>query len=311
MGNIFIISDDIRANHPEFKGQKWICDELKKEFMDAFPNETTNNPLEAGIIWYLAPWKYNYTPKNMTLNEWYALLKYKKVICTQHHIDKNKLEELKPQFNFMNKHANKLHAICDKTAKDMVKYFDKNKIYTKQLWINDKNFYYIRNKDALRKKYKFNKKSHLVGSFQKDTEGKTNLPKLSKGPDLFVKIVQDMYNTNKNVQVVLTGLRREYIINELDKIGIQYYYFNMITSKEINELYNCLDIYLVTSRCEGGPRSVFEAGLTKTPIISTDIGIASELMNKKSSYPSKLTSAVLKNRSSKGRYNIFAGVFMF
>ena len=39
---------------------------------------------------------------------------------------------------------------------------------------------------------------------------------------------------------------------------------------------------MVSSRCEGGPRSVFEAGLTKTPIISTNVGIVSELMHKES-----------------------------
>ena len=50
----------------------------------------------------------------------------------------------------------------------------------------------------------------------------------------------------------------------------------------MNELYNCLDLYLVSSRCEGGPRSVFEAGLTQTPIISTRMGISPELVSRRS-----------------------------
>ena len=53
---------------------------------------------------------------------------------------------------------------------------------------------------------------------------------------------------------------------------------------EINELYNCLDLYVVSSRVEGGPRAIVEAGITKTPIISTDVGIASELMSMESIY---------------------------
>ena len=56
----------------------------------------------------------------------------------------------------------------------------------------------------------------------------------------------------------------------------------MITLDQVNELYNILDLYIVSSRCEGGPRSIFECGLTNTSIISTNVGIASELMNKKS-----------------------------
>ena len=58
----------------------------------------------------------------------------------------------------------------------------------------------------------------------------------------------------------------------------------MINLEELNEIYACLDLYIVSSRCEGGPRSVFECGLTKTPLISTDVGVASELLNKKSIY---------------------------
>ena len=56
----------------------------------------------------------------------------------------------------------------------------------------------------------------------------------------------------------------------------------MLSLKEINELYNCLDLYLVTSRYEGGPRSIYEASITKTPIISTDVGVASLILNEKS-----------------------------
>ena len=49
---------------------------------------------------------------------------------------------------------------------------------------------------------------------------------------------------------------------------------------ELNELYNCLDLYIVSSRVEGGPQSILECGLTKTPIISTDVGIANEILSK-------------------------------
>jgi glycosyltransferase involved in cell wall biosynthesis len=58
----------------------------------------------------------------------------------------------------------------------------------------------------------------------------------------------------------------------------------MISLNELNELYNCLDLYVVSSRVEGGPRAIVEAGITKTPIISTDVGIASELMSRESIY---------------------------
>lgn len=282
MQKIYIISDEIPKNHPEFKNERWICDILKKEFMDAFPENVTSNARQATIIWYFAPWNFKYIPPNLNYNDWINILKTKKVIFSQHHIDINKLDILKPQFDFMRKYGNHFHAICNNTKNILVNYFDKSKISEKKLWINSKNFFEIKNKSNIREKYNIDKNSYLIGSFQKDTEGKTNLPKLSKGPDIFINVLKDMYKTNKNIQVVLTGLRREYLINELKKLNIKYYYFNMISLDQVNELYNILDLYLVCSRCEGGPRSIFECGLTNRPIISTNVGIVSELMNKKS-----------------------------
>ena len=34
----------------------------------------------------------------------------------------------------------------------------------------------------------------------------------------------------------------------------------------------------MSSRIEGGPQSIFECGLSKTPIISTDVGIARKIL---------------------------------
>ena len=56
----------------------------------------------------------------------------------------------------------------------------------------------------------------------------------------------------------------------------------MLTVEQINELYNILDLYIVASRVEGGPQAILECGITKTPIISTDVGIASEILSKES-----------------------------
>ena len=123
---IFIISDEIRENHPEFKNEKWICDILKQEFNEAFPYQTTLNAKEANIIWYLAPWNHRYIPKGFNVNDWYNHLKNNKVIFTQHHIDEEKLKigQLDKQFEFMKTYGNKFHGICNFTVQDMKKYFN-------------------------------------------------------------------------------------------------------------------------------------------------------------------------------------------
>lgn len=283
---IFIISDEIKDDHEEFKNEKWICDTLKQEFIDSFPNNTTTNAKDADIIWYLAPWNSRYIPSNLNMKSWVQILENKKVVMTQHHIDPLKVNKgiLEKQFEFMKKYTNRYHSICNITTSYMKNHFNIDKIYTKKLWINSDIFYEIKDKKSIRNKYNFSENSYLIGSFQKDTEGLTDKPKLSKGPDIFINIIGDMYKTNSNIEVILTGLRRTYIINRLEELGIKYHYFNMISLEKINELYNCLDLYVVSSRYEGGPRSIFEAGLTNTPIISTKVGIAPEVLDINSIY---------------------------
>ena len=153
-----------------------------------------------------------------------------------------------------------------------------------------KNYYYIKNKDDLRKKYGFQESDYLVGSFQRDSEGKMlTFPKLIKGPDRFFEIIKHYWeiDNKKNMKVVLTGYRRNYIINKLTEQNIPYRYFEKTNIESLNELYNILDLYIVSSRTEGGPQSIVESAITKTPIISTDVGIASEILHEDSLFNMK------------------------
>ena len=284
---IYIISDEIKDNHPEFKNEKWICDELKKEFTEYFGEEIiVNNAENADIIWYLAPWNYEHIPTGLSKEKWLEILKNKKVIFTMHHIDEDKYKkgELDNTFEFMKTYGTKWHGICEKTYNFLknISFEHSIPIVKEYLWVDSNIFYQIEDKNDLRNKWELS--GYLVGSFQKDTEGKTNEPKLSKGPDIFVNIMEDIKYNHPDLLVILSGTRRTYIISELEKRGIKYKYFEMISLKELNELYNCLDLYVVSSRVEGGPRAIVEAGIAKTPIISTDVGIASDFMPKESIY---------------------------
>ena len=89
-------------------------------------------------------------------------------------------------------------------------------------------------------------------------------------------------NKKNNLIVLLTGKRRQYVISKLEEIILDFVYLEMVDFKSLNELYNTLDLYIVTSRIEGGPQAIVECGITKTPIISTDVGIASDILDKQS-----------------------------
>ena len=125
--------------------------------------------------------------------------------------------------------------------------------------------------------------AYIIGSFQRDTEGSDlKSPKLIKGPYRLIQIIESKNKEFNKVFILLSGKRRQYVIKELENLNIDYKYFEMVNTDQLNELYNCLDLYVVASRVEGGPQAIIECALSKTPIISTDVGVASEFLHSSS-----------------------------
>ena len=254
--------------------ESWVVDRFRKEWLKNNKDISTNFKFNASIIWLIAPWVWYRTP--------IEVLKDKKVVCTIHHIDKSTFFDEIKNFKKLDSIVDAYHVISKKTKNDL-REITKKEIFHMPFWVNQEVWFQIKDKDKLRKKYGFNTEDFLIGSFQRDTEGSDLVsPRLIKGPDLFIKLVSELYETKKNIKVVLTGTRRQYIISELNKLNIPIKYFEMVSQAEVNELYNLLDLYLVTSRIEGGPQSIVECAQIKTPILSTDVGIASEILDKKS-----------------------------
>ena len=250
--------------------EDWIVDRLKKEFSVYNPKLFTNEVKDADIIWIISPWSWKNVSKKY--------LKEKKVLCTVHHVDFNKFTgKEKRNFYKLDKFVDYYHTISDKSYEQLFSLTSK-KIYNFPFWVNSKLWFDISESSKLKTKYKIPEDRYIIGSFQRDTEGKDRAsPKLSKGPDRFFEIVKKMGEERK-IFVLLAGYRRQYIIKLLEKYKIEYIYYEKVSFEELNELYNCLDLYIVSSRVEGGPQSIFECGLSKTPIISTDVGIAKKIL---------------------------------
>lgn len=250
--------------------EDWIVDRFKKEFSENNPILFTDDINDADIIWIISPWSW----KNVSKKH----LKEKKVLCTVHHVDFDKfVGKEKRNFYRLDKFVNVYHTISDKSFEQLVSLTTK-KIYNFPFWVNSKLWFHIPESTNLKLKYKIPEDRYVLGSFQRDTEGKDEVsPKLSKGPDRFIQIIRKIAK-KREIFVLLTGYRRQYIIKLLEKYKIEYIYYEKVSFEELNELYNCLDLYIVSSRVEGGPQSIFECGLSKTPIISTDVGIAKKIL---------------------------------
>ncbi len=255
--------------------ESWIIDRMKEEFSNFNPKIVTDNIKNSDIIWIIAPWMWKKIPKKY--------LKAKTVVCSIHHLEEKdfKGSALK-DFYSRDKYVNYYHTISNKSKEEIRKLTPK-KIVSIPFWINENIFFSLQDKSNLRSKYNLPKESLIIGSFQRDTEGKDlKSPKLIKGPDQFVEIVKSFSKKNKNLLVLLAGYRRQYLIKKLEEENIDYKYIELVDFEILNELYNCLDLYIVSSRIEGGPQAILECGITKTPLISTDVGIATEILSSES-----------------------------
>ncbi|MDB4247448.1 glycosyltransferase [Acidimicrobiia bacterium] len=254
----------------------WIVDRFRKEFYEYNPEVSTSKIREADLVWIISPWAWRKIPKKH--------LRKKKVICTVHHIDEIKFSGIEgKEFFELDKFVDFYHTISEKSFAQLSK-LTKKPIFKIPFWVNPNLWFQLKDKDNLKKKHSIPLDVKTIGSFQRDTEGKDGVsPKLSKGPDQLFTIIKK-FAENENILVILSGHRRNYITSLFDKSKINYIYFEQVNTKTLNELYNCLDLYIVASRIEGGPQAIFESALTRTPIISTDVGAAGQFLSKKSIY---------------------------
>jgi glycosyltransferase involved in cell wall biosynthesis len=121
----------------------------------------------------------------------------------------------------------------------------------------------------------------VVGSFQKDGVGWEDglEPKLVKGPDVLVGAFERIHRDVPELHVLLTGPARGYVKRELERLGIPYRHTFVRTRPELARAYHALDVYLVASRQEGGPKAVLESLATGTPLVTTRVGQAPDLVD--------------------------------
>ena len=119
-----------------------------------------------------------------------------------------------------------------------------------------------------------------IGSFQKDGVGwgEGREPKLIKGPDIFIQSMARLKHRIPELFVVLSGPSRGYVKEGLEKLGVPYRHFLLNDYPEVGKLFQTLDIYMVTSRQEGGPKAILESMASGVPIVTTRVGQAMDIV---------------------------------
>jgi glycosyltransferase involved in cell wall biosynthesis len=119
-----------------------------------------------------------------------------------------------------------------------------------------------------------------VGSFLKDGVGLGDglEPKLIKGPDTLVATLDRLRRSIPELFVLLTGPARGYVRRELGRVGVRHHHVRLASRDGLARPYHALDLSLVTSRQEGGPKAVLESMATGVPLVTTRVGQAPELV---------------------------------
>ena len=200
------------------------------------------------------------------------------------------LPENSPTFKLMFKNINKhhdeinriqvSHSIMEKRILETG--IEKDKIHRIPISIDNSLFRSVTNdeKIKLRHNHKIPINAIVIGSFQKDGDGwgEGFKPKLIKGPDIFIDVLRKLKKHIPNIFVLLSGPSRGFMKANLKKNNIPYLHLNLENYKDIGSLYNCLDLYIVTSREEGGPRAILESMASGIPILSTKVGQSIDLI---------------------------------
>ena len=200
--------------------EDWICDRFVTEWNQAQPYPTSTSIEDSSVIWLLADWCWNKVSPNLLIQ--------KKVVASVHHIVPNKFDkQQKEDFLERDKYVDLYHVPCEKTKEQILPY-TKKPIWVQPFWVNQNIWKGLSKKlrQDIRTQYGISDNCFLIGSFQRDTEGHDlKSPKLEKGPDIFLKIINKLKNNknsriNSNIRVLLTGKNRQYIIKINTKIQI-------------------------------------------------------------------------------------------
>lgn len=206
--------------------------------------------------------------------------KSNKIILTWFHVVSGDI-----RLNFipsLNNVISYFHTSCEITKNKLIDNgVDSNKIVVIPLGVDLKTFIPGKADDIrmLRQALCISKESTIIGSFQKDGDGwgKGNSPKFVKGPDIFCDVMEKLA-LNYPIHILLTGPARGYVINRLKKAGIKYTHVYPSNAIGVIPYYQILDLYLVSSREEGGPKALLESLACGVPLVSTVVGMAPEII---------------------------------
>ena len=135
-------------------------------------------------------------------------------------------------------------------------------------------------RDAARRRFGIPQHARVVGSFQKDGVGwgDGDEAKLVKGPDVFLAVIDQLRRDVPDLFVLLSGPARGYVTTGLRQQGVPFAHHYLEDPRALAPLYHAIDLYVVPSRQEGGPKAILESMSAGIPVVTTRVGQAMDFV---------------------------------
>ncbi|QGQ48167.1 glycosyltransferase [Metabacillus sediminilitoris] len=101
-------------------------------------------------------------------------------------------------------------------------------------------------------------------------------PRLIKGEETLYKIIEGL--KDQPVKFVFIGQDRKKEQEFCEMLGVDSEVYEKIPYSEFPQLYSQMDLFLITSKAEGGPASLPEALATGLPVVSTPCGFVPDMV---------------------------------
>lgn len=239
-------------------------------------------------------WKHAHTPQSIFFSnqfflkkeDWLGLLPHRIGLAYFHGLPQTGDEDFDGVYRGLQKHHERISRIqvSHTEMRDAILQtgIDPSKLFLIPIGINT-DFFPFRTSEMKRRaraELGLPHSAFVVGSFQKDGVGWGDgmEPKLIKGPDLFVETMKQLKNTIPELFVLLSGPARGFVKRGLEEAGIPYWHGYLKSYPDIATMFQALDLYVVSSRQEGGPKAILESMATGVPLVTTRVGQAMDLV---------------------------------
>jgi glycosyltransferase involved in cell wall biosynthesis len=138
--------------------------------------------------------------------------------------------------------------------------------------VDTSKFYPLYDKAAARKQLGIDSTACLTGYSAKFTSNYGG----RKGIEVFLDALKNVAATGQTFGVLITGPGWDGAVQQLESYGIEVHYRPFVPHRLMATVYNALDLYVVTSKIEGGPAPLLESMACGVPVVTTPVGLAKE-----------------------------------